>query len=244
MSSTRVEGGGRRFRFRLWPTVTTIVGLAVLLSLGTWQVRRLAWKEGLIARIDRQIAAPAVEIGPGADLAALDFRHVTARGAYLHDAAFAFGVEASGNEPGARLATPFRLEDGRVVLVGRGWLPESLLPPHVPAGLEPQGPVTVTGLGRSRTDPQANWLTPANQPEKRRWFSWDIPAMAEATGLPLQPFEIVLEASEGPAGLPKAGPYRPEIPNNHLSYAITWYGLAAGLLAVYLVFSFGTRDER
>lgn len=222
----------------------TLAGLALLLALGTWQVRRLAWKEDLIAGIDRQITAPPVEIGSGTDLAGLNFRHVTARGAYLHDAAFAFGVEASGNEPGARLATPFRLEDGRVILVGRGWLPESLLPPNVPEGLEPEGVVTVTGVGRSRVDPQRNWLTPANEPGKRRWFSWDIPAMAQATGLPLQPFEIVLESPEGPAGLPKAGPYRPEIPNNHLGYAITWYGLAAALLAVYLVFSLQTRDER
>jgi surfeit locus 1 family protein len=244
MSSTRADAGGRRFRFLLWPTVTTLLGLAVLLSLGTWQVRRLAWKEGLVADIERGLAAPSVEIGPGTDLESLDFRHVTARGAYLHDAAMAFGVEASGNEPGARLATPFRLEDGRVILVGRGWLPESLLPPRVPGGLEPRGPVTLTGIGRARVDPQANWLTPANDPARRRWFSWDVPAMARATGLPLEPFEIVLERSEGPAGLPRTMPYHPEIPNNHLSYAITWYGLAAGLLAVYLLFSFRTRDER
>jgi surfeit locus 1 family protein len=235
---------GRRFHLQLWPTIVTIVGLMVLASLGTWQMRRLAWKEDLIAQIETRITAPPVELAQGADLAALNYRHVTARGTYLHDAAFAFGVEASGNEPGARLATPFRLEDGRVILVGRGWLPESLLPPNVPNGLEPEGIITVTGIGRSRVDAQSNAMTPANQPERRRWFSWDVPAMARATGLPLEPFEIVLERSEGPAGLPKANAFRPGIANNHLGYAITWYGLAAGLLAVYLVFSFQRRDER
>ena len=89
MSSIPADRDRRRFRLRPWPTVMTLVGIAVLLALGTWQVRRLAWKEALIADIDRQITAPVVELQPGTDPAGLNFRHVTARGTYLHGAAFA-----------------------------------------------------------------------------------------------------------------------------------------------------------
>lgn len=244
MTSTPAEAGIRRFRPRLWPTLATLLGLAVLLGLGTWQLHRLAWKRDLIAVAEAGLAAPPVELPPGEDLAAVDFRRVAVLGTYLHGAAFAFGLEASGGEPGARLVTPFRLADGRVILVDRGWLPEDLLPPNVPGGLEPEGPQPLVGVARWRAEPGRNWLTPADQAAGRRWFAWDVPAIAAATGLPVLPLVVTLERSEGPAGLPRATPVRAEFRNDHLGYAVTWYGLAAGLVGVYLLFSFTRDDER
>jgi surfeit locus 1 family protein len=238
MSSTPAEAGRPRLGLRFWPTLLTFLGLVVLVGLGTWQLQRLAWKEGLIARVQAQLAQPPVSLMAGADLAALDFRRVAARGAYRHEAAFAFGLAASGNEPGARLIAPFVLEGGSAaILIDRGWLPESLLPPLVPAGLRPGGTVELEGLARYRGEPDRTWLTPDDRPDRRRWFAWDVPAMAQATGLPLLPLVLVLDRSEGPAGLPKATPVRPEFRNDHLGYALTWYGLALALLAVYVLSS-------
>jgi surfeit locus 1 family protein len=209
-----------------------------LLILGTWQLQRLAWKAALISAAQAQLAAPAIPL-PADGLATIDFRRVAATGSYLHDAAFAFGLSASGGEPGARLITPFRLKDGRIILVDRGWLPEALLPPNVPQGLQqPTGRTTVDGIARWRGELQRTWLTPNDSPANRRWLSWDIPAIGSALGLPLEPLQLVLERSEGPAGLPKTEPVKAEFSNDHLNYALTWYGLAVVLVVVYILFSF------
>lgn len=235
MSSTPAEAG-RIFRPRLWPTIATLVGLAVLLALGSWQLQRLAWKRGLIEHAQAQLAAPPLRVTE-AGLEGLDFRRVSLSGSYLHEDAFAFGFSAEDGAGGSKLVTPFRLDDGRIVLVDRGWLPTDLLPPHVPRGLEPEGTVTLEGIARWRGSWQRTWLTPVDSPAERRWYGWDIPAMSAATGLRLEPLEIVLERSEGPAGLPKAEPVSVDLPNDHLGYAMTWYGLALVLIVIYVLFS-------
>jgi surfeit locus 1 family protein len=227
---------GYVFRPRLWPTIVTLAALAVLVSLGTWQLQRLEWKRGLIERAQAQLAAPPLPL-PATGLEDLDFRRVALAGTYLHDAAFAFGFTAEDGAPGSRLVTPFRLGDGRIFLIDRGWLPTDLLPPHVPKALEPAGPVTLEGVGRWRGSWHRTWLTPDDSPAHRRWYGWDIPAMAEAAGLPLEPLEVMLERSEGPAGLPRAEPISVDLPNSHLSYAITWYSLALVLVVIYALFS-------
>ena len=238
MSSTPADAS-RRFRPRLRPTLASIVALAVLVGLGTWQLQRLAWKEGLIAHAQAQLDAPAVPL-PADGLADLDFRRVAATGSYLHDAAFAFGFLAEDGRPGGRLITPFQLADGRVILVDRGWMPEDLLPPNVPNGLRPEGVVTLEGIARWRGDDNRPWMTPADTPQQRRWYGWDKPSIQAATGRPIVPVVLVLERSEGPAGLPRAEPVLIDFPNDHLSYALTWYGLAVVLLVIYILFSFTT----
>jgi surfeit locus 1 family protein len=235
MSSTPADAG-RVFRPRLWPTIATLAGLAVLLSLGTWQLQRMGWKRDLIAHAETQLAAAPTPL-PAGDLAGLDYRRVSAVGHYLHDRAFAFGFSAENGRPGGRLITPFALADGRVILVDRGWMPEDLLPPNVPPGLEPAGTVALAGIGRWRGDVRRGWLSPDDTPDLRRWYTWDVPGMARAVALSLESLELILERSEGAAGLPKAEPVTVAFPNDHLSYAFTWYGLALVLLAVYILFS-------
>ena len=114
MSSTPADVA-RRFRLRFWPTLATLVGLAVLAALGTWQLQRLAWKQDLIDRAEAQLAAAAAPV-PAGPLDGLDFRRLSAQGTYLHGAAFAFGLTAVAGEPGARLVTPLRLQDDAPIL--------------------------------------------------------------------------------------------------------------------------------
>ena len=183
----------------------------MLVALGTWQLQRLAWKAELIRRAEAQLAEAAMPV-PSGPLDGLDFRRLSARGTYLHEAAFAFGLSAFDGQPGARLVTPLRLDDGRVILVDRGWLPQSLLPPNTPPDLQPGGSVTVEGIGRWRGDIVPGWMAPADSPAQRRWFTWDIPSIEQALGLELAPLELVLERSEGPAALPKASTGRDRFP--------------------------------
>ena len=165
----------------------------------------MAWKRDLIAHAEAQLAAPAHPL-PAGDLSALDYRRVSASGTYLHDLAFAFGFSAEGGRPGGRLITPLRLTDGRTILVDRGWMPEDLLPPNVPAGLQPgrhRGASKASPAG-AETRSAAGWPPTTRRPQ-RRWYNWDIPAMAAALGLTIEPLEIVLERSEGSAGSAQGG---------------------------------------
>lgn len=240
------EAPGRRFRPGLWPSVAAAAAFVLLASLGTWQAQRLAWKQDLIARAEAGLAAPPAPVpsDPASDLAALDYRRVLTRGRYLHDQAFGFGFSARGGEPGGRLVTPLLLEDGRALLVDRGWLPRALLPPNLPAGLAPEGEVEVAGVARHRAGETRPMFRPDDDPAARRWYGWDFPALAEAVGRPLLPLVLVAqpEGVAEPGALPLVEPVAVDFPNNHLGYAITWYGLAAALVAVYVAFSLRKPD--
>ena len=131
---------------------------------------------------------------------------------------------------------PLLREDGPAVLVDRGWVPADRAHPAARRDGQIEGPVTVTGIARYRGADEPGWFTPANEPEQRMWFSYDLPALERALGLSLLPVVVEADDRPNPGGLPLGGLTRIELPNNHLQYAITWYGLAAALLAVYVAF--------
>ena len=223
------------FRPTFWPTLLTVSMLAVLVGLGTWQLQRLEWKTQLIAERDAGLAAAALSL-PADDgqLAALEFRKVTARGRFLHDRELYVGSRTNHGKAGYHVLTPLQVEDGTVLLVNRGWVP---LDRHDPAS-RPDGqvPDAVTVIGILRVNAHAGWLTPENQPADNLWFSYDLPAMARATGQPLRPAILEADAADIPGGLPVGGQFRAEIPNRHLEYALTWYALAAVLVVIYIVY--------
>ena len=136
------------------------------------------------------------------------------------------------------MVTPFALEGGGTVLVNRGFAPQGR---HLPGDrgepLDP-GPATITGLMRPGRGPPQIFL-PDDRPQQNMFFARSIADIAAAKGVspPIAPFTIDLVAAETPpGGLPQAGETRMAFANNHLQYAITWYGLAAALLAVFASF--------
>lgn len=236
--------GRRRFRPGAVLTLVTLAAVIVLLSLGTWQARRLAWKTALIETIVTRTAEPAVPVEQAlADPAANDFRHVSARGHYRHDLAFAMGMAAQRGEVGARLVTPLVLAGGQVVLVERGWLPERLLPAATPGSVEPAGEVVLDGVARWHGADAAGLFTPDNRPGQRRWYWYDLPGLRAVLDQDIAPLVLVLGRPDGPGDLPVPLPVRADLPNNHLGYAITWYGLAMALVAVYVAFGFKRGGE-
>jgi surfeit locus 1 family protein len=235
---------GRRFRPRLWPTLATALGLALLLALGTWQLQRLHWKEALIAARTAQLAAPPAALPATADdWRAFDFRKLSARGTFRHDLEQLYGTYAIGGEVGHHLLTPLVRPDGAAVLVDRGWVPADQAHPATRRQGQPAGEVTVDGIARYRADDRPGWFTPANQPEQGLWFTYDLPAIEAALGLDLLPVVVEADATPNPGGLPIGGQTQVLLPNSHLQYVITWYGLAAALLAMWLAFSV-ERDPR
>ena len=209
---------GRLRRFTapaMWPTIAALPVFIVLLGLGTWQVQRLHWKEALIAERDARLAAPpiAVEDVRG-DPAITEFRRVRASGAFVPGRDMFLEARTYHGEAGYHVVSALALRSGGVVLVDRGWVRRRSAEPA-------SGAVTVEGVIRkaARLSP---W-TPDNAPARDVWFYIDVPQMAAAKQLrDVKPFFL----DTGPP---------PEIPNNHLQYAVTWYGLAAALAAVYVL---------
>jgi surfeit locus 1 family protein len=223
----------------LWATALTLLGLVVLLGLGTWQVERLQWKEGLIAARQAQLAAPAEPLPAGAeDWRAWDFRPVVAKGEFRHDLEQLFGVSAIDGQVGHHVLTPLVGQDGAAVLVDRGWVPADRAHPAARREGQLAGPIRMSGIARYRGADRPGWFTPDNRPAQGLWYWYDLPAFEAALGLELLPVVIEADATPNPGGLPIGGQTRTELPNNHLQYVITWYGLAAGLLVIWISFGF------
>lgn len=229
----------------LVPGIATLIALAILVALGTWQLQRLTWKAELTHRIEQRAAAEPGAVAPEArwpewDAAADEFRHVRVRGTFLHDReTLVHGLRPEGNGPiqqGYYVFTPLRLDDGAVVMVNRGFVPTEIKEPSRRAGGQVAGATTVTGLVRA---PEKRTLfVPANDPGKDAWFVRDTAEMAEARGLSrAAPFYVEADATRNPGGWPKGGRPGINLPNNHLQYALTWYGLALTLVGVFAAFA-------
>jgi surfeit locus 1 family protein len=227
----------------IWPALVALAGIAVLISLGIWQLHRLAWKEALIARIEARTKAPPAPLPPESAWAALkpddyEYRHVTVRGRFDSREAVVFrgsGPEA-GKGPGYLLLAPLILPDGSAVIVNRGFVPGS--PQDAASHAPPAGESTVIGLMRE-PEPR-NLFTPADQPDKDRWFTRDPGPIARHFGLSrAAPFSVDADDSGDPKALPRGGTTVIAFPNNHLGYALTWFGLAAALAGVFGAWAWG-----
>jgi surfeit locus 1 family protein len=226
----------------LWPAVATAIAAALLISLGNWQMRRLAWKEGLISAIEQRTRLDPVSLAEAEERAAkgegIEYLRVKVSGRFGNDKELHFYAFDEQSGPGYQIFTPMRTNDGNVVIINRGYVPEALVDPASRRAGELDGEVTVTGLVRGPEE--ARLFSPANEPAKNIWFTRDLPAMAAALGpgAKVAPFFIDAEAEPAvPGGWPKGGTTRLTLPNRHLEYALTWYGLAAALIGVFAAFA-------
>ena len=207
------------------------------MGLGVWQLRRLAWKDGIVARIEARTAAPAQPLPPRATWPGLkpddyEYRRVALTGTF-DNAAESYILRASADGPVQHVVTPLALADGGMVLVDRGTVPLERKNPSTRAAGQLTGRVTVTGLMRS---PESrNAFTPADDPAKGQFYTRDPASMAAHDHLAnAAPFVVDADATLNPGGFPKGGDTIVDIPNNHFSYALTWFGLALGLLTVFV----------
>ena len=212
---------------RIWPVVSAaLVAFVILCGLGVWQVQRLHWKEGLLAQLAARAAAGPVALGT----ADAEFAKVRFRAAYKLDAEMKM-ISTFDGGPGWTIITPAITADGRAVLVDRGQVPPERLEDYD----KPQGEVEITGVIRRYRNGQARF-DPDNDPIKNQWYWWEIPAMLKASNLPagVEPLAVVVQVLPGTvtAEYPRPPEPRANLTNNHLGYAITWFGLALALLAV------------
>lgn len=230
---------------RILPEITVAIGIVVLLGLGTWQMQRLAWKEALIAERDAGMAQPPIALPDNlADGLDVDFRPVTVTGIFRHDLEQLYGTRARSNVLGHHLLTPLIRENGQAILIDRGWVPADQAHPAArPAG-QLEGMQTISGIARSRGDDRQGFFTPDNDSGDRRWYHYDLEAMSAAVGLDLLPIVVEADTTPNPGGLPIGGRTETALANNHLHYALTWYGLAVALIGVYTLFRRQQRLEQ
>jgi surfeit locus 1 family protein len=233
-------------RHRSWRSLLlpALLAFAVLIALGTWQIQRKAWKEALIASLTERVAAPPQALPQAKDWARLDrgtdeYRRVrftatfdNAREALVFAAASAFRPDVTS--PGYWVFTPARLGDGSIVVVNRGFVPDN----RRDTKSRPQGqlaePIEITGA--LRWPDERHWFTPADDAAHNLWFARDPTGIAAGKGLDpktVAPFYVEQESPTPPGGLPQPGKLVVTLPDNHLQYALTWYGLAAVLAAVF-----------
>ncbi len=226
------------FRPQFWPTIVAVPIVLLCLGLGAWQIRRLSWKEGLIAeRAAAVAAAPRPAPLNAAEAQGMEFHHVTDKGVFLNDKELFVGATSRAGQAGYRVLTPLREPDGRIVFVNRGFIPSALKDRGKRMTGEPTGTVRLEGLLRLPANAPPNWFVPDNRPDLNYWFWVDLPAMAKADKLDhVAPFYIDADASPNPGGWPKGGVTRLALPNNHLQYAITWFSLAVAMTVIYVLF--------
>ncbi|HMB47521.1 MAG TPA: SURF1 family protein [Afifellaceae bacterium] len=229
--------------------VILVGAFIVLIMLGNWQMRRLAWKEDLIARVAERIGSPPLDLtGGGLSAAGNDtflsdneYRPVTIEGRFDDSGTVDVFTAISDPRgplqgPGYWIFTPLIVAPQMSVFVNRGFVPFDRLDETPPP---PEGTVRVTGP--LRAPETGNFMTPDPDIANRVWHIRIPLRIAPAIGFAgeVLPFFIDADASfTPPGGLPQAGETRTVFTNNHLQYALTWYGLAlalAGVCAVYVI---------
>ena len=239
--------------------VFTLVMVTLFVGLGIWQLQRRAAKHALIAALtDRLAAAPAALPSP-AQWSALtpardEFRRVRFTAAYapgpdamVYSSGSAVRDDISG--PGTWAFLPARLSTGETVVINAGFVQNTMQDrgqqDRAVAPLITHEPVTLTGY--IRFPETAGMLTPAENIAKRLWFTRDHLAMAHALGWgqegsQVAPFYVDLEQPAPVSGIPKPGPLDVHLKDDHMQYAITWFGLAGAVVIAFGVWVFGQRQ--
>ena len=225
-------------------TLLAIAGVAILIGLGVWQLDRKVWKENLITTINARLARAPENLPPRASWPVLredgaEFRRV------IFPAEFLDGEEAlvytAGSPlrpdvkgPGYWVFAPARLAGGSIIVINRGFVPADRKDPATRAESNPRGIIDVVGVLRW---PEARGsFTPADDPKNNVWFLRDSNSIAAfKKWASAAPFYIDQEEPVPSGGWPKPGKLEAHLPDNHLQYAITWFGLALALAGVYVV---------
>jgi surfeit locus 1 family protein len=195
------------------PLLFIICSTLMLSGLGLWQVERLQWKNELIAQIEKAQAEPVLSA-----LTEELYRRVELSGTWVLDKTLhVVGKPQLVNGNGYFLLTPLTLGDGKSVLVNRGW---------VPSGWKDDSQKHAQVSGVIRPARGKRLFTPENYPEKNIWFYEDIAAMEAATGLALEDAVVEAVGPRNSTTYPYPSDGKISLRNDHLGYAITWFGLA------------------
>jgi cytochrome oxidase assembly protein ShyY1 len=234
--------------------IFTLLTLALLIGLGVWQLQRRAEKHALIAQLTERLAAAPGAMPSAAQWSALtpgrdEFRRVRFSATYesrpdamVYSSGSAIRDDISG--PGTWAFLPARLPDGGTIVINTGFVQNTMQDraqqDRAVTRLITGAPVTLTGY--IRFPESAGALTPQENVARRLWFTRDHLVMATALDWgEVAPFYIDLETPVQENGIPKPGPLEVHLKDDHLQYAITWFGLAGAVLIAFGVWMWGQR---
>jgi cytochrome oxidase assembly protein ShyY1 len=234
--------------------IFTLLTLALLIGLGVWQLQRRVEKHALIAQLTERLAAAPEALPLSAQWSALtpardEFRRVRFSATYesrpdamVYSSGSAIRDDVSG--PGTWAFLPVRLSTGETIVINAGFVQNTMQDraqqDRAVVRLVTGAPVTLTGY--IRFPESAGALTPRENIAKRLWFTRDHLPIARALGWGVvAPFYIDLETPLPENGIPKPGPLEVHLKDDHLQYAITWFGLAG---AVLIAFGLWWRGQR
>ena len=237
---------GRRFQFRPVLTLFMLAALAVLFSLGSWQMQRLAWKKDLIEKIEARVKAPPMLFDEAVRHAEagedMEYTPVKLAGVWREgQEAKVFGSYEA--EAGVYYFAPLARDSSEIVFVNLGYVPQKILQTdQFRAGYTPADGASVEGLFRTaeKMAPPASWFKSAEQSVDGLWFVRDPVRFGLSAGLETKPYYIDRFA-RGETEWPRGGTTRLDFRNKHFEYALTWFGLAAALIGVWLAFSLPKR---
>ena len=235
-----VDMGNKVFRPRLWALGLTIVLVAAMCALGTWQIDRGQEKAALLARYAAAADAPPREVTAGTWAEPGQVERAIVRGSFDGSRQLLLDNQSHNRQPGYRVWTPLMLEHGGVLIVDRGWIPgggdRSALPPLT----VPQGEVRFSGYWRTLPEPGmrlevdncavAPWPRIVQYPtvdELRCLYGESVPG------------GLLLMDADAPGGYVREWGASPELsPSKHYGYAAQWFAFAAVLIGFFIVLSF------
>lgn len=227
-----------------WATVFMLMGVMVLCALGMWQVKRLAWKQDIIASIQEQQSIDPTQnhFTPDDLVVAHAFKRGAVTGHFLHDKEIHLAPRMYESVVGYHLFTPFILagDEGRILLVNRGWVPNKMNMPEDAVIEFPAGEISIAGTIRNPA--KANAFTPENKSDDGIWYHIDLSDVSKALGLSTvfpvlfyadNPSLAGYEVDDGHYPLPVSVNVIPQ--NNHMQYAFFWFSMALVLVIVYVL---------
>lgn len=224
------------WRRMIVPLLAGIIGASILASFGFWQVQRLAWKENIIAEINARIGDAPTAIPASPTEAEDRFLPVRVKGTTTGDEVRVL-TSVKGRGPGFRVISPFVTDEGRRILLDEGFIRTS-------EETAPRPAVAMTVTGNLHWPDEQDRFTPAPSPDEGLWFARDLPVLAER--FDTEPVLVVARTITGADARATPQPVTTDgIPNNHLGYAVQWFGLAivwAGM-TLFLLWRIARRQD-
>jgi surfeit locus 1 family protein len=225
------------------------IAFSILVGLGTWQWNRLIEKEALIELINTRIIEPPVPLDAIIGMADagtdIEYRPVKLTGRLMNERE-QYVLATYEGQSGWHVYTPVEVDGGQIIFVNRGFVPYDKRDPSLREDGQMNQLVNIEGLARAALTVKPGFMVPDNAPDKNEFYWKDLNAMILAADLEdknVLPF-FVDKTSKLPEGLiPIAGVTRIDLPNNHLQYLITWYGLALALAGVLLAYILKSRRK-
>jgi len=211
--------GGRLF----WMMCSSLSAIGVLVLLGFWQLDRLEWKRSLVSLIEERQKLDVVPLSTLFGIEGVsdqDYRRVSVEGVFLNKHSFLLSPRIYNKRSGSHLVTPLLLPDNNVVTVNRGWVPQK----YIVEGGNRRGVVSIQATVREPVEQKL--FTPNNDLSKGEWYWIDLEAISNKVGVAVLPIVLEQNQKDDENALPVGNQTVLFLSNNHLQYALTWFGLA------------------